>query len=335
MQDPNNNTLQLLPPPPSIIGSLRAGFDVIATHIGAISLPVILDLFLWLGPHVKIDQLLVRTYQGWAAMAQAFPTSAADMQTIQNATAPDQLSLLQSINLFAALRTFPLGIASLMWGARPVLSPLGAPYAVQIDSWVQLVPCWIVLTVLGWLGGALYFRWIAGLVATDPVADSLRAVLQSLLYCLIWSLLVTSVGLPVVFLLELMNQLNAFVGQGALLLLALISMWLIVPVFFSPHGIFLRRQNAFASIVGSLQLSRLTLPASSLFVMLVVLIAYGLNLLWAIPASDSWFTLVGILGHGFISTSLLAASFVYYHDVTVWIQLVRERLRAGASSPQT
>jgi hypothetical protein len=77
------------------------------------------------------------------------------------------------------------------------------------------------------------------------------------------------------------------------------------------------------------QLTRFTLPSSSLFVLLVFLVGSGLNSLWSVPAEDSWLAGIGILGHAFITTALLASSFVYYRDMTAWVQTVLERLRAG------
>jgi hypothetical protein len=38
-------------------------------------------------------------------------------------------------------------------------------------------------------------------------------------------------------------------------------------------------------------------------------------------------TLVGIAGHGFISTALLAASFIYYRDMNEWLNTVYERFQ--------
>ena len=46
-----------LPPPPGVISSIKAGFDTIATHITAILLPLLLNLFLWLGPRLRMDAL--------------------------------------------------------------------------------------------------------------------------------------------------------------------------------------------------------------------------------------------------------------------------------------
>ncbi len=140
------------------------------------------------------------------------------------------------------------------------------------------------------------------------------------------------VGLPIIFLIYVLFAINTLVGEGALLFLGFLSMWLVVPIFFSPHGIFVRKQNAFASILGSFQLTRFTLPTSSLFVLTVFLIGVGLNFLWAVPTNDSWLALVGIMGHAFITTALLASSFIYYHDMTAWLQLVLTRLRSSLPS---
>ena len=59
----------------------------------------------------------------------------------------------------------------------------------------------------------------------------------------------------------------------------------------------------------------------------VFILSQGLDYLWNVPPNDSWVILVGIFGHAFIATALLSASFVYYRDMTVWLQTVSERLQ--------
>jgi ABC-type proline/glycine betaine transport system permease subunit len=134
--------------------------------------------------------------------------------------------------------------------------------------------------------------------------------------------------------LYLLFAINTLLGEGVVLFLAFVSLWLIVPLFFTPHGIFVRRQNAVTSLLGSFQLTRFTLPSTSLFVLTVFMLGIGLNYLWSIPASDSWLALVGILGHAFITTALLASSFIYYQDMSSWLQTVFARLRASAPTQQ-
>jgi hypothetical protein len=77
---------------------------------------------------------------------------------------------------------------------------------------------------------------------------------------------------------------------------------------------------------------RFTLPNTGLFLLLFVLINQGLNFLWTTPAQTSWWMLVGIGGHAFISTALLAASFIYYRDINAWLKVVFEQLQRQATS---
>jgi hypothetical protein len=323
MQEPTVET-ETLPPPPGIIGSLRMGFDTIAIHITAILMPLALDLLLWLGPRLRMDQLSQSVLEDFGNMAAGSGFSAADIKNGLDL----YKEFFHQFNLFSMLRTFPIGVFSLMSGKLPTQSPLGTPIVLQVDTFDHLLGWILLLTLVGWVFGALYFRWIAAIVMPDVSAAASYALVQTLLYSLIWLLLAWTVGLPAFLFFYLIFTISPLLGEGVLLLLGFLSMWLIVPIFFSPHGMFVRKQNALASILSSFQMARFTLPSSSLFVLTVFLIGLGLNFLWSVPASDSWLALIGILGHAFITTALLASSFVYYHDMTVWLQTVLARMRA-------
>jgi hypothetical protein len=260
--------------------------------------------------------------QGMTANGGFKPDDVTSMMTLYQQS-------FKAFNVLALLRTFPIGVASLISGKLPGLTPLGMPTTVQIDSYLNLVGLVFLLTLIGWLFGGLYFRWVAAIVTPENLPSNLRAVIQTFFYSVVWVAVCWILGLPIIFTVSLIFMFNSVVGEVVLVILAFISMWLIVPVFFSPHGIFVKKQNAFASILSSFQLARFTLPTSSLFVLTVFLLAYSSNFLWAIPTNDSWLTLVGILGHGFVTTALLASSFKYYWDMTAWLQTVLARLRGG------
>jgi hypothetical protein len=292
-------------------------------------MPLVLDLLLWLGPRLRVDQVFDRFIRYLIASGPSLGVLPDQVQRLQDAYTPEIVKGLQSLNLFMSLRTFPIGISSLMAGARPGISPLGTPAGIQVNSWIGLVIWIAALTLIGWFFGSLYFRWVAALVMPQSSSELAagRAILQSLLYSFIWSVLAWTLGFPILLLLSLFFTLSPLIAEGILLFLAFLSMWLIVPIFFSPFGMFVRRQNALVSILSSFQMARFTMPASSLFVMTVFLLGIGLNFVWSVPAEDSWLALVGILGHAFVSTALLASSFVYYHDMTLWLQTVLDRLR--------
>jgi hypothetical protein len=333
MQAPRIET-QTLPPPPGIIGSLRTGFDTIAAHVTVILMPLALDLLLWLGPRFSINKMAQPALHQVDLMFTSSGMKAEDLRGMLEMYA----SFFREFNLLGILRTFPIGVSSLMSGLMPVRTPWGAPQILEIGSLPQFFALCFLLTFAGWVLGGIYFSWVAALaapgVASEERAPAGRAVLQSVLYALIWSVVSVVVGMPVGILLYVLFLINAWLGQIVLLLLGFISMWLVVPIFFSPHGIFIRKQNALASILSGLQMTRFTLPTSSLFVLTVFLLGVGLNLLWSRPSDDSWLVLVGILGHAFITTALLASSFVYYHNMTAWLQVALARLRAGMPGQQ-
>lgn len=321
---------EILPPPPGIISSLKNGFDIIATHITAILLPLAIDLLLWLGPHLSIDQVaqpVLKEFSNMAASGGINQSNINDMLNLNN-------QFFQQFNVLGILRTFPIGVFSLMSAKMPTLSPLGGPSIVQIDSLDHLVGLVFLLTLSGWLLGSLYFRWVAALVTPELLPPPGRAIFQTFLFSVIWSLLAWIFGLPLLLVLYLFFAISPVLGDVVLLILGFLSMWLIVPIFFSPHGMFVKKQNAFASILSSFRMTRFTLPTSSLFVLTVVMIGIGLNFLWSVPADDSWLSLVGILGHAFITTALLASSFAYYRDMNAWLQTVLERLKARVPTQQ-
>ncbi len=319
-------------PPPEIIGSLRKGFDAIAAHISAILLPLALDLLLWLGPRLSMDRFALKLYPLIAAQPGLVSGEA-------NTSFNNYQQFFQQFNLFMFLRTFPIGVFSLMTGKSgvfnltagkmPTESPLGSAFTWHIDSLGVSLGAIALLVLFGWILGALYFSWIAALVIPSSPPAIPQAILQTLLYSVVCAIFAVLIGLPLAAIILFFYLLNPLIAQVAILILSFLSIWVIAPFFFSPHGMFVRRQNALISILSSFEISRLTLPTSSLFVLTILLIGFGLNYLWALPSMDSWFTLVGILGHAFITTALLASSFIYYHDLNDWLQHMLQRLRPG------
>ncbi len=328
--------IETLPPPPGVVGSLRAGFDAIAANLSVVLLPLALDLLLWLGPRLRVDRILLAAFDDVSDITRLLGLTSANPET-PLATNALFLEQLQQFNLFSALRTFPIGVFSLMSGTMPGQTPLGAPSAIYVESEFSFLGWIVLLTLIGWLCGGLFFHWVSMLVVdpSKPAENRIgQSVLQTILLSVLYFMLVIVIGTPLLIGLYVVIVISPMLAQGIMLVLGLLSMWLIVPAFFTPHGIYMRRQNAFSSIYNSLRMARFTLPTSSLFVLSVLLIAYGLNFLWDIPSPDSWMALVGIAGHAFITTSLLAASFIYYRDMQAWLQIVLDQLQGNLPKQQ-
>lgn len=333
----NVQKLESLPPPPGVISALRAGFDVVASHVTLILIPLLLDVFLWLGPRLSVEELLTPSYAflfQQARLGLASPEDAGRLTEIQKLF-NEALAQFNLMSLVSRLQTFPIGVSSLVAKIMPVTSPLGEQNIMQVPSGWMLAAYMLMLILIGWVAGGLYFRWVSGIVlgAGEAGVSPIRAIVQTLLLSLIWMLALIAISIPVMLLLMVLTFISPIVASGAAFLMLVFSFWLIVPLFFTPHGIFLRRQNAFSSIYTSLRMARFTLPTSGMFVFSVFILSTGLNYLWSVPSSDSWMLGIGIAGHAFITTALLAASFVYYRDMNTWLQMVFENLQHKNSAP--
>jgi len=308
-------------PPPRLIASLRAGFDTVATHIGLILFPVVLDLFLWFGPHYQLKTI----FQAVIRQTSLLPRmDNAQMGDLIEASQEFWKYMADHFNLASALRTFPIGIPSLMSSRFPVDTPLGQPVFEDLGGLGGAVMGWLLFTLIGLVFGSLYFSSVSAAVANEPkaltLARDLWAAVQSIILSISWLVLLIAVTLPAIFLLSLLALVSPGIAQFATILFTIILAWVIVPLLFSPHGIFVYRQNAFLSLLTSVRLVRFILPGTGLFFLSILLLSQGLDLLWQVPPANSWFSLVGITGHAFITTALVAASFIYYRDAMRWVQ---------------
>ena len=152
---------ETLTPPPGVISSLKSGFDITANHISIILLPILLDIFLWFGPHLRIDNLMRDWVVQFNLLSSESIVPASEAQRFEQFQDLLNEALTLDINLFSFLRTFPIGISSLMKGFIPGQTPLGTPPSFQAES-VFMIFLWFGgLTLVGWLLGSIYFTGVA------------------------------------------------------------------------------------------------------------------------------------------------------------------------------
>jgi hypothetical protein len=316
--------------PPQLISSLRGGFDAVANHISLIILPVLLDLFLWFGPHLSLKALLLPFAQQLGTLPGMETPEMKDLVTYSQDL---WRTIAEQLNLAGSLRTFPVGIPSLMSSQFPGVTPLGNPLVAEITSTGVAISLWLALVFIGLSLGSAYFSSIAQTVAVDKSPQSIGEhawmALQSVLLTIACLVVLLIICIPAMLILSFIALFSAAIAQIGLLLLSVVLVWVLVPLAFSPHGIFMFRQNALYSMLTSVRLVRFILPSTGLFFLTIVVLSQGLDLLWQVPPPTSWLSLVAIGGHAFVTTALLAASFVYYRDAMQW---VRDYLQQSATN---
>jgi len=319
-----NTDSQVKPKPPRLIPSLVEGFNAVAGQIHLIIFPIAIDLFLWFGPLVRVKDLLMPVM----ARAVEISSEAYGQQGLEIIKSSNELwaELLDGFNLLFGLRSYPIGVPSLMVSQGAQENPLGALRIIEVASFNSALYLVLGLSAVGIVFGSLYFILVARAAGktSDPFSmhSLFHSVGQSLLLSLILLMMAIVLGFPAMCLMSSLILMLPGLGTLPYMIFSLAFVWLALPMAFSPHGIFHGGMNASRSIVTSFKLVRSMMTGSGMFLIMVILLGYGLDMLWSTPGVDSWMLLVGIFGHGFISCGLLASSFVFYREGLKWFSEV-------------
>ena len=131
-------------------------------------------------------------------------------------------------------------------------------------------------------------------------------------------------SIPFGVMIALFQLVSPGLSRIGMLLGVFMLLWILIPLVFTPHGIFASGKNAFRAMLISGRLVRALFPGVGLFLLSAVIMAQGMGLLWHMAPDDSWLMLAGIFGNAFIGTGLLAASFVYYRGAAAWAMNARK-----------
>jgi len=315
--------------PPKLFVTLMQGLNIVAGNIKLILIPLLLDLLIWLGPHLSIRSLLGTWINNLLSLS---PANTASLST----TIDSFKTLWENVgdlNLFSALRSIPIGVPSLMSWNISTKSPLGVPTLYVISSGQTAVLLALALFLLGTVFGAIYFNSLAQMTSADKRKTTLQLIFWQALQCLMLFIAMIVVLMIVFIPVWIFSQFITLISPGfvnvALIVIGIFIIWLMLPLVFSAHGIFVEHRSFFQSILISVRMVRYYLPGTGLFILVALFINYGLNLLWNSPPVDSWFLLIGIIGHAFIASALLAATFIYYQGGLRWMREVMRRVPAG------
>ncbi|MEE8391132.1 MAG: hypothetical protein V3S14_10100, partial [Anaerolineae bacterium] len=167
----NTRTQEEASGPLGVIDSLTAGFEVVGRHLWLIGLPVLLDLFLWLGPRLSIAPLFRQFIAFLTSQPAPDPTTARQVE--QAVLLLEQTS--ERLNLFSLFSVLPLlNVPSLLAQHVPTMgSPLGESRVLLITSLLTLIGWVAVLIPAGLMLGFLYLNNLAHRVrAASPLDEN-------------------------------------------------------------------------------------------------------------------------------------------------------------------
>ncbi len=312
-----------IPEPPKTLKSIRIGFDAITQHVGLILFPLILDLIIWFAPHVRIKRQIEGLVTSFFSVSSL---DNAELNELLQASREVWTVLAERFNLVVALRSFPVGIFSLLSSLLPVKTPFGEPVFVEVKDPGTALLIVLFFLLMGMILGVFYYACVNRAALFDEVRwqDILAQwpwlVKHTLLLSLIWFALFLGISFLGGCFITGVAFISTSFAQVAFLLFSMVYIWMLFPLFFSPHGIFVEKKKAWRSVYESIRMTTLSFLQTGFFIILAVLITQGLDVIWQVPPEDSWLMLISITGHAFVSTGVLAASFVFYQDMNRWIK---------------
>lgn len=293
---------------------------------------VLLDLFLWFGPHLVIPSIIQVVSTSLTPPAGVDPMVVEQLSLFKESF----LELAAHYNLFSSLSTLPAGlpfnlvfglIASLSVGLPsliaiklPLATPLGLSTQVQLAQDASALWIWAGLSLIGMVLGTLYLRQIARGHAAEVSEVSFWKTLARLLIMTILGYLISMIALFGSMLIGSVDAL-LYLGMPILFVGA-------IYLSFTSHGVIRYGFGLRQAMRESIRVVRWNFFSSMGFLLSVFLIAWvGATQVWSLPDDGSWYLLLAIVGHAFVSTTILSASYAYYLSRREWMVGLAEEIR--------
>ena len=306
---------------PRIFQALLAGFNTVANKPYLILFPILLDLFLWFGPSWRVDGFFLPLIQNLPNLPGI---SGVDNAALIKETQAIWREIVTNFDLSVTLRTLPIGIPSLMTSKPSFINPLGHPITFNLDSIAQVFGFWVLFLLAGYFLGSLYLNHISKQIVhlpdKNPSSTLIKEFFQVILMPVILLILLLIISIPLLFIFSLITLMGQGVNQFLFLIIGTLLLWILMPLIFTPHAIFLFKQNLVTAIMTSISVVKISMGKTAWFVLSSLLLIQGLNYLWTSPDVDNWFLLIGIMGHAFIVSAVITASFYYFIDAAQFAQ---------------
>lgn len=310
--------------PPGVIDTLTSGFTTVNKRMWVLLIPILLDAFLWLGPQISLAPVVDRALAGVAVPSVLGGDSTREADQVRH-NVMDTVDSFNALALLAGPSMVSVPSLAVVIGGR------GTLYFIEDASTAFMI---IVISLIGGLvTGSLYRSAIAqqvssgSLMATRIVTDGLIALWRVFLLMLMFMGVGLLFGVPLSLVLATaaavsrdLVSMGGFIVSAAIIAAAIYLAFVLDAVFVSQVG-------PVQAVRYSVAVVRAHFWTTIFLVSLMMVILLGMGRIWELLSSFApWGTVVGIVGNAYVTSGLVAASMVFYHDRHV-------RLSSAARTP--
>lgn len=324
--------------PSGVIETLSAGYTAVNRQLWVLALPILLDLFLWLGPRVSYSPLIDPV-----VVQAAEVTRQVALVSGRDARGPDVLNRLGGVD---ASRQWMLaraddvnGLSALAWSPIALPSLRNVPSTTDELAFVSGWPDGLMLLAASAGLGLLLGGWFyVGLASAStgrrggPVSagrSTPRAVVDVLGLIGVLVGLAVLLGLPVVVLIGFTWLVSPPVAVLGSVLVGAGVLFAGLHLFFAVPAIFVSSAGPLAAIQHSVAIVRRHLRPSLALILLTWLILAGMAQVWGVlgdTLQSPYGVALSIFGNAYIASGLIAAGMIFYTQRT-------EPLAPGAANP--
>lgn len=306
---------------PGVIETLSNGFEQVNRVLWVVALPILMDLFLWLGPQVSAAPVFERLIGWYNRLTQSYLATAAGNV---DATTLDQAR--QALTSFQAqvghgnlLTLLVANVASL-----PSMLPPAAKSAptVQIASVGALIGVVLATQIVGIFLGCVYLGALGQQIRDGRVALPLlgRRVwfywLSVIGFLLIVIGLALVISIPVGLAIGLVELIAPAIGVAlwavAVAAAQIGAILLMLYLFFLVDAIVVSEVGPVQAAIKSFRVVANNFWPSVGFIVLIYVISLGMQEIWKAMSQNPVGTFIAIVGNAYIASGLTAASLLYY-----------------------
>jgi hypothetical protein len=304
-------------PAPGIVDTLSGGFDQINRILWIILLPIAVDLFLWFAPRLSAAPF-VHGAVGWVNGLYASMQGGLDPASMQQAQ--QALGTIdQAAGTFNAWTILVGGLAVV-----PSIAPasLNGTLPFKITTVGQFLAVFVGLELVGALLGCAYLGLIAQQVRdgrTDParLVRRLPSFVGAAFALIVMGLgLFLLVSIPVGLVLGIVRLVSPALGSLLTVLLFVVAQAVVVLgliyLFFVLDAIVVSEAGPVRAVANSARVVAANFWGAVGFIVVFIVIDWGLGLVWLAMSKNPVGTFVAIVGNAYVASGLAAASMLYY-----------------------
>ena len=319
-QKPGPSSVAQTRPVLGIIEALSAGLDAALRHPWLLLIPVLLDLFLWVGPRVQAPALYRSFEPALSQVTTTMTSSEARFAAQELSKAVEQF--FTQYNLFAWLSAGLIGVPVVNGGIDATLKLVtgSLPTLWRVDSFDGYLLVFVLLTMVGLFISALFWIMLGNYVRGEPWQAVRWLRLSFELWKQLLLLMIVVVGLAFISIFPLsmvMFTLSAFsagLASFVPLLYVAVAAWIVLMCMFTPHGLVLYHLPVSRAVSTSIMIVRANFTSAAGLAVIAIAISIGMGLIWEELAADSWLRLIAMAGNAIIGTGLIVASLLFYQN---------------------